>query len=186
MRAVHAYSGPAVRSAIYLIAWTVMRPGVVAGARWADIDFARREWHVEGKHMKTRHDHIVPLPTQAIEMLKAMYELTGQQEYVFPAMKHSSTPHLHRDTLSKAMRSMGFKGIHSPHGFRAMLRTLARERLGVERDVLEAQLAHAKGSDVEAAYDRTTFGEERRQVMQQWADYLDRLRTDSSEDPPAT
>lgn len=75
---------------------------------------------------------------------------------------------------------MGFRGRHATHGFRAMLRTMARGRLGPDSDVLEAQLAHAKGGDVQKAYDRTTFGDERRRVTQAWADYLDALRGDGN------
>lgn len=71
---------------------------------------------------------------------------------------------------------MGFRGRHATHGFRGMLRTAARERLGVDPDILEAQLAHAKRGDVQKAYDRTTFNDDRRRVMQAWADYLDTLR----------
>ena len=73
---------------------------------------------------------------------------------------------------------MGFQGKHATHGFRGTLRTMARERLNVDMDVLEAQLAHAKRGDVAKAYDRTTFDDERRRVMQAWADYLDVLRLD--------
>jgi len=79
--------------------------------------------------------------------------------------------------MSNALRRMGFRGRHATHGFRGMLRTVARERLGVDSDVLEAQLAHAKKGDVQKAYDRTTFNDERRRVMQAWADYLDTLRS---------
>jgi len=74
---------------------------------------------------------------------------------------------------------MGFRGKHATHGFRSTLRTMARERLNVDIDVLEAQLAHAKKGDVQKAYDRTTFGDERRRVMQEWADYLDSIRKES-------
>ena len=80
------------------------------------------------------------------------------------------------DKLSKALREMGFKGKHATHGFRGTLRTMARERLGIDLDVLEAQLAHAKRGDVAKAYDRTTFDDQRIQVMQAWADYLDTVR----------
>lgn len=72
---------------------------------------------------------------------------------------------------------MGFQGRHATHGFRGMLRTVARERLGIDPDILEAQLAHAKKGDVQKAYDRTTFGDARKDAMQKWADYLDELST---------
>lgn len=75
---------------------------------------------------------------------------------------------------------MGFQGPHATHGFRGILCTVARERLGVDPDVLEAQLAHAKRGDVQKAYDRTTFGDARREAMQAWADYIDRLKNDGN------
>jgi integrase len=105
-----------------------------------------------------------------------MLAYTGGKEFVFPPLARQRTQHLHRDTLSKALRDLGFQGRHATHGFRGMLRTVARERLGVDVDVLEAQLAHAKRGDVQKAYDRTQFLDQRRKVMQEWADYLDRLR----------
>lgn len=83
---------------------------------------------------------------------------------------------LPRDTLSKALRETGFQGKHATHGFRTALSTIARERMGIDSDVLEAQLAHAKRGDVQQAYDRTEFTDERRRVMQEWAEYLDKLR----------
>lgn len=182
MRAIYNYEGAVTRAALKLAAWTALRPGIIASAKWSEIDLARAEWHVDAfeedgrRRMKTRHDHIVSLPTQAVEMLEEMWEISGGSVYVFPPSGRRKNVHLSRDTLSKALRLMGFKGQHATHGFRAMLRTLARERLGVDPDVLEAQLAHAKGDEVQAAYDRTTFGETRRRVMQEWADYLDRHR----------
>lgn len=82
--------------------------------------------------------------------------------------------------MSAALRRMGFEGRHATHGFRAMLRTMARERLSVDLDVLEAQLAHVKRGEVQKACDRTTFDDKRRRVMQAWADYLDTLRNDGN------
>jgi len=155
-----------------------MRPAIVASAQWAHIDLDAAEWHVPGALMKSRNDHIVPLPTQAVALLEALRgENPGQ--YVFPSPARQKTPHVHRDALSKALRDMGFRGKHATHGFRSTLRTMARERLNVDIDVLEAQLAHAKKGDVQKAYDRTTFGDERRRVMQEWADYLDSIRKES-------
>lgn len=179
MQAIFSYEGFVVRSALSLAAWTALRPGVIASARWSEIDLERAEWHVVGmeedgrRRMKTGNDHIVSLPRQAIAMLKEMHKFSGGSEYVFPAVGKMKNPHLHRDALSKALRQMGFAGTHSTHGFRAMLRTVARERLKIDFDVLEAQLAHAKRDEIQAAYDRTTFDDDRREAMQQWADYLD-------------
>jgi integrase len=180
MRAILGYEGVAVRSALLLAAWTALRPGVIASARWGEIDLERAEWHIPGmnadgtRRMKTGHDHLVSLPRQAVVMLRDMQQYTGGAEYVFPAVGKMRNAHLHRDALSRALRLMGFAGVHSTHGFRAMLRTVARERLRVDFDVLEAQLAHAKRDAIQAAYDRTQFDDERRATMQRWADYLER------------
>lgn len=179
MRTIRAYEGVIVRSALLLAAWTALRPGVVASAKWSEIDLERGEWHISGmnadgsRRMKTGHDHLVSLPTQTIEMLREMQQFSGGADHVFPAVGKLKNPHLHRDALSRALRLMGFAGEHSPHGFRAMLRTIARERLKIDFDVLEAQLAHAKRDQIQAAYDRTGFVDERREAMQRWADYLD-------------
>src|SRR3546814_19832280 len=126
--------------------------------------------------MKMGNDHIVPLPDQAIAVLKEMRPLAGQSQYVFPSPARQKTPHLHRDSLSKALRTMGFQGKHATHGFRGTLRTMARERLNVAIDVLEAQLAHAKPGDVQKAYDRATFDDDRRKVMPARENYLEHLR----------
>lgn len=179
LRAIQAYEGVVVQSALLLAAWTALRPGVIASARWSEIDLDRAEWHIAAleedgrRRMKTGHEHIVSLPRQAVDMLKDMQQFSGGAEYVFPAVGKMRNPHLHRDALSRALRLMGFAGAHTPHGFRAMLRTVARERLRIDFDVLEAQLAHAKRDQIQAAYDRTQFDDERREAMQRWADYLD-------------
>lgn len=181
IRAIHGYENIVVRSAMLLAAWTASRPGVIASARWSEIDLVRAEWHIAAfeadgrRRMKTGHEHIVSLPRQAVAMLKEMQQFSAEAEYVFPAVGKIRNPHLCRDALSRALRLMGFAGEHTPHGFRAMLRTVARERLHIDFDVLEAQLAHAKRDQIQAAYDRTHFDDERREAMQRWADYLDHL-----------
>ncbi len=176
-KAVEAYPTPVTRAALKLAMLTAMRPGIVASARWDEIDLDAAEWHVPGERMKTGHAHIVSLPTQAVAVLREMKAYTEGKPFVFPPLARQKTPHLHRDALSAALRRMGFQGRHATHGFRGMLRTVARERLNIDSDVLEAQLAHAKKGDVQKAYDRTTFGDARRKAMQAWADYLDGLRT---------
>jgi integrase len=174
--AIDAYDSPVTRAALAVTMLTALRPGVVAGARWEEIDLQRAEWLVPPERMKMRHAHIVPLPRQALDNLRDMLKFTAGGEFVFPPLARQKTRHLHRDALSAALRRMGFQGIHATHGFRAMFRTVARERLNVAADVLEAQLAHAKKGDVQKAYDRTQFLDERRVAMQRWADYLDELR----------
>lgn len=173
--AIDGYQSPVTRAALILAMLTAMRPGIVAAARWDEIDLEAKEWRVSAEKMKMGFAHIVPLPTQAVEVLRSMLPFSAGADYVFPPLARQKSPHLSRDSLSKALRDMGFQGKHATHGFRGMLRTAGRERLGFDIDVLEAQLAHAKRGDVQKAYDRTTFGEERRRAMQRWADYLDDL-----------
>lgn len=182
MRAIDAHQNRVVRAALTLASLTVMRSGVVASARWSEIDLEAGEWKIPGKEpdgsnrMKTGQDYSTSLPAQALEVLREMHARSAGEEYVFPPQARQNTPHLSRDALSKALRDMGFQGEHTTHGFRASLRTLGRERLGIDVDVLEAQLAHAPKDEVEAAYARVKFKEQRRVVMQAWADYLDKVK----------
>ena len=182
MRAIDGYGNRVVRAALILAALTAMRSGVVASARWSEIDLNAAEWRIPGKNpdgtnrMKTGQDYTTSLPTQALAVLREMHERNMDSEYVFPPQDRQSTPHLNRDALSQALREMGFRGEHTTHGFRTSLRTLGRERLGIEVDVLEAQLAHAPKDEVQAAYARVKFRDKRREVMQAWADYLDGLK----------
>jgi integrase len=177
IRAIDVYPTPVMRGALTLAMLTAVRPGCVAAARWQDIDLDAAEWRIPAEMMKMRHAHVVPLPRQAVAMLRVMQAYTLGHTYVFPPLARQKNEHLNRDAMSNALRRMGFQGRHATHGFRGMLRTVAREKLRVDSDVLEAQLAHAKKGEVQKAYDRTTFNEERRIVMQKWADYLDGLRS---------
>lgn len=175
MKIIHGIPSPVVRAAVLVCCYTAQRPGNVVGMRWDDVDLKGKEWLIPATVMKMRHEHIVPLPRQALALLKELRPLTGGRGYVFPPLAQQHTPHLHRDSLSKALRDAGLRGKQTPHGLRATLRTIARERLGIAGDVLESQLAHAKRDEVQAAYDRTGFVAERHRVMQKWADYLDEL-----------
>ncbi|MDE3073051.1 MAG: integrase arm-type DNA-binding domain-containing protein [Pseudomonadota bacterium] len=192
MRAIDAHENRVVRAALILAALTVMRSGVVASARWDEIDLDAGEWRVPGKNpdgthrMKTGQDYSTSLPEQALVVLREMHERNMGGEYVFPPQARQKSPHLSRDALSKALRDMGFQGEHTTHGFRASLRTLGRERLGIDVDVLEAQLAHAPKDQVEAAYARVKFREKRQEVMQAWADYLEQLKQGRTEPTPMT
>jgi integrase len=185
LRAVDGYGNRVVRAALTLALLTTVRPGVVASARWSEIDLDAGEWRIPGSNpdgsnrMKTGQEFTTSLPRQALETLREMHQRTAGSEYVFPPQARQNSPHVNRDSLSKALRELGFQGKQTPHGFRATLRTLGRERLGIDVDVLEAQLAHAPKDEVEAAYARVKFREKRREVMQAWADYLDEQREGS-------
>ncbi|MCW5580828.1 MAG: integrase arm-type DNA-binding domain-containing protein [Luteimonas sp.] len=181
LQAVDAYPTPVTRAALTIAMLTAQRPGNVVAMEWAEVDLDAAEWSIPAAKMKTRKAHLVPLPRQAVAVLREMQAYSAGKQYVFPPLARQNTPHLHRDALSGALRRTGLQGLHAAHGFRGMFRTVARERLRIDADVLEAQLAHAKRDQIAKAYDRTAFVAERKVAMQRWADYLARLR--KSEDP---
>lgn len=120
----------------------------------------------------------MPLAPQALAVLRDLQKLTGGEgrRYVFPSLLTGERP-MSENTVNVALRRLGFdRETATAHGFRAMARTMAAERLGVAPEVIEAQLAHAVGDALGRAYNRTTFAEQRRELMVKWADYLDRLR----------
>jgi integrase len=120
--------------------------------------------------------HLVPLATQAVDALKDLMPLTGRGRYVFPSLISAKRP-MSENTVRVALRRLGFDNeTMTPHGFRAMARTVMVERLNVAPDVIEAQLAHGKSGPLGAAYDRAEFIEQRRDMMSAWADYLDSLK----------
>lgn len=175
VKAIATYPSPVTKAALSFCSMTTMRPANVAEARWEHIDLKAATWTIPAEEMKSGKPHIVPLPTQALELLKQAESWRRRGGWVFPAQAEQDTPHLHRDTLSKALRELGLQGKHVPHGFRSSFRTIAREEWKIDIDVLEAQIAHAKQGQVNKAYDRTRFLRERVQVMQRWADLLEQL-----------
>ena len=172
---VESYPTPVTRAALKVAMLTAQRPGNVVAMEWDEVDLDSAEWSIPAEKMKMRHAHIVPLSKQAVDLLRGMLAYTDGKKYVFPPLARQNTPHLHRDALSAALRRSGLQGTHATHGFRGMFRTVARERLAIPADVLEAQLAHAKKDEIQKAYDRTQFIAERKKALQEWADYLDGL-----------
>ncbi|MBA0015490.1 MAG: integrase arm-type DNA-binding domain-containing protein [Nitrosospira sp.] len=171
--AINAISSPQSRAAILCCLYTALRPGVVVGARWDEFDLNAMEWHIPAPRMKMGNDHITPIPSQMLPLLERQREFTDDSPFVFPGARNPKIQHMHRDSLSKVLRENGLRGVTVTHGFRATLRTIAREKFRVDADILEAQLAHAKKDEIQAAYDRTQFLEERHELVQNWADYLD-------------
>jgi len=118
--------------------------------------------------------HLVPLPREAVAILKDLYPLTGPKGFVFPSRK-AGVP-ISDGTINAALRTLGYSGQEmTGHGFQATARTLIRERLGYEKDVVERHLAHGSDEELGDAYDRTQFFEQRRMMVQDWANYLERL-----------
>jgi len=175
LRALWSYPGtPAVAAALKLAPMVFVRPGELRRARWADIDLDAAEWRFRAS--KTGTPHIVPLATQAVTVLRDLHPLTGRGEFVFPSARGRGRPMSEAAVLA-ALRRMGFAGdTMTGHGFRAMARTILDEVLGFRPDYIEHQLAHAVRDPLGRAYNRTQHLNERRKMMQAWADYLDGLR----------
>lgn len=184
LRASHVYMGtPIVRAALKLAPMLLLRPGELRFAAWSEFDLDAALWTVPAVRMKRElrgklqgAPHLVPLPEQAVVVLSELHPLTGSGMYVFRGERHHDRA-MSENTVNAALRAMGFPADEATgHGFRATARTMLQERLGVDPDVIEAQLAHAVKDSLGRAYNRTQFLDQRRAMMQAWADYLDKLR----------
>lgn len=177
LRAIDNYSGSfVVKSALQLAPLVFVRPSELYHAEWEHINLETKEWRY--LVTKTNTQHIVPLSTQAIEILTNLYPLTGKGRFVFPNERTPNGSRAISDmALLVALRSMGFsKEVMTIHGFRAMARTMIEERLKIEYKFFEHQLAHAVRDANGRAYNRTTHLDDRHNMMQTWADYLDSLK----------
>lgn len=184
LRAIADYKGqPVTRAALQLAPLLFQRPGELRKAEWSEVDLEAAVWTIPSERMKRKKQdkasgqpHSVPLASQAVAILRDLQPLTGHGRYVFPSLRTGERPMSDAAVLA-ALRRMGFpKDEMTGHGFRAMARTMLAERLSVAESVIEAQLAHAVPDSLGRAYNRTEFAEQRRTMMQTWADYLDRLR----------
>jgi integrase len=177
LRAIDEYAGqPSTHYALKLAPYVFLRPGELRAAEWAEFDFEKAEWRIPEHRMKMRETHIVPLSKQAIAVLQDVQPLTGSGRYVFPSLRTVTRP-ISEGTLNAALRRLGFsKEEMTGHGFRTMASTLLNEQ-GWHPDLIELQLAHAERNKVRAAYNRAQRLDERRKMMQAWADYLDGLRS---------
>jgi integrase len=177
MLSIDGFRGtPAVRAALRLSPLLFQRPGEIRHMEWAEIDWEARRWEIPAEKMKMRQPHIVPLSQQAIEILRELHTLTGRGKYVFPSARGASRC-LSENGVRTALRTMGYDNdTMTPHGFRAMARTLLDEVLDYRVDWIEHQLAHAVKDPNGRAYNRTAHLEGRAKMMQAWADYLDRLK----------
>jgi integrase len=175
LRVIESYNGAfPTKCALRLAPLLFVRPGELRHAEWAEIDLDAAEWRIPAEKMKLRRLHIVPLPRQAVAILRELAPLTGHGRYVFPGVRSAKRP-MSSNTVNAALRRLGYdKETMTGHGFRAMASTILNEQ-GWNRDVIERQLAHAERSKVRAAYNHAEYLGERRQMMQAWADYLDGL-----------
>ena len=161
-----------------------VRPGELRNAKWNDIDLDSQVWRIPVEDMKfTLREkeqrkgqvHTVPLARQSIEVLQELQPFTGGSRYVFPGRAASRV--MSENTVNQALRTMGWDSATvTAHGFRATARTMLHETLGFSPDAIEAQLGHRVPDRLGTAYNRTQHIEERKRMMQAWADYLDRLK----------
>lgn len=177
MRSIFDYTGhPYTVAALKLTPLVFVRPGELRTAEWAEIDLDAAEWRIPANKMKMKVDHLVPLSTQAMEILRGIQPITGHGQYVFPSLRTGERP-MSENTINAALRGMGYsKEVHTAHGFRATARTIMDEVLGERVDLIEHQLAHAVKDPNGRAYNRTAHLPARKLMMQTWADYLDKLR----------
>ncbi len=176
MRAIDGFTGTlTVQTALRLAPLVFVRPSELRRAKWADIDLEAGEWRYFVT--KTKTEHIVPLSTQAIKLLRVIHPFSGHGEFVFQG-GHNPDKAMSEAAINAALRRMGYdtKTEITGHGFRAMARTILHERLSIDPHIIEHQLAHAVPDNLGNAYNRTKFLEQRKAMMQLWADYLDELK----------
>lgn len=177
LRAIEGYQGGfVVRCALQLAPMLFVRPGELRAAEWSEFDLDAGEWHIPADRMKMKQAHLVPLSSQAVEILRELQKLTGSSRYVFPSGR-SFHRCMSNNAVNAALRRMGYeKDEMTGHGFRAMARTILDEVLHFRPDYIEHQLAHAVKDPNGRAYNRTAHIAERKKMMQTWADYLDGLK----------
>lgn len=161
--------------ALKLAPLVFVRPGELRHAEWLEIDLDEAMWRIPGEKMKMKQVHLVPLSTQAVEILRELHPLTGGGKYLFPGVRSKDRP-MSENTVLAALRRLGYtKDEMTGHGFRSMASTILNEK-GWDRDAIERQLAHAERDAVRAAYNYAEYLSERKKMMQEWADYLDKLK----------
>ena len=175
LRTIKGYQGSFItKCALQLAPLVFVRPGELRKAEWSEFDLDAAEWRIPAARMKMREQHIVPLSSQAVAILRELYALTGNGRYVFPGARTNERP-MSENTINAALRRLGYSGNEmTGHGFRSMASTILNEQ-GWYRDAIERQLAHAERNSVRAAYNYAEHLAERRKMMQAWADYLDGL-----------
>ncbi|WP_043619201.1 tyrosine-type recombinase/integrase [Chromobacterium violaceum] len=171
-RALAGYKGLGLsKQAVYLLIYTMARTIEVRFMEWPELDLDRAEWRIPGSKMKNGENHIVPLPRQAVVILRELQDLSGRERYVFPNTRDYDRP-MSASTVNSVIHNIGFKGCISGHGFRGTASTILHEQ-GYRTEVIERALAHTDGNTVRAAYNHALYLEERRKLLQDWADFFD-------------
>ncbi|MEZ5903376.1 MAG: tyrosine-type recombinase/integrase [Alphaproteobacteria bacterium] len=165
---------PQTMLAMELMMLTFVRTSELIKATWEEFDLENAVWLIPAKRMKMKKDHVVPLSTRSVEILRDLHRMNGHRRYVFPSKTNPRNP-MSNNTILAALRRMGYSGIMTGHGFRSLAMTAIMEKLGYQFEIPDAQLAHSKGGSVRSAYDRTRYLDQRKQMMQDWADYIESL-----------
>ncbi len=178
LRKIEMYQGaPTTRAAIKLMAMTFVRTSELIGARWDEFDLAHRRWDIPAERMKMKTPHIVPLSTQAVNLLRSLHTLTGHSALLFPGERDHEKP-MSNNTILGALDRMGYKGRMTGHGFRGIASTLLHEQ-GWPHEHIELQLAHQERNRVSASYNHALYLQPRTKMMQAWSDFLDAKLADN-------
>lgn len=177
LRAIDGYTGRrATLCALKLAPLVFVRPGELRRAEWAHFDFEESQWRISRTIMKMKVQHLVPLSTQALAILRELQTITGNGRYLFPCLGDPDRT-MSENTVNNALQALGFEGDEmTGHGFRSIASTLLNEQGCWTADAIERQLSHGERDSVRAAYNYAEYLPERREMMQAWADYLDSLR----------
>lgn len=172
LRAICAYGTTDVRVGLQLLAMLACRPSEIREARWSEFDLDAALWTIPAERMKRRREHLVPLPFQAVELLRGLHNLTGTYPLLFPGRSDTTKPRSNTVFLM-ALRRLGYEGRQTGHGFRHIASTILNEH-GFDENHIEAQLSHVK-EGVAGIYNKAQYLEQRRTMMQWYADHLDTL-----------
>lgn len=176
LRAINNYPTPDIQIGLKLLAMLFCRPSELRQSQWSEFDLAQGVWTIPQERMKKRREHIIPLPTQAIELLAELKPLSGHSDYLFPSRSNNHKPK--SDTVFiMALRRLGYEGRQTPHGFRHIASTILNNKGFDERHV-ESALAHVKDG-VAGVYNKAQYIEDRKTLMQWYANYLEELADDS-------
>jgi integrase len=175
LRAFDDYGGHFQTVAALVLLWlTLSRPSELAGAQWKEVNLDTATWVIPPERMKMNEEHTIPLPTQAVTLLRRLQALNGERDHVFPHRDRRSEPMTY-DALNKGISRLGLPFHFTPHAGRTTASTILNT-MGYRGEVIESQLAHQERNAVRRAYNRATYVDERRLMMQAWADYLDKLK----------
>lgn len=169
-------ASPLVKGAAMMALWTANRPGVTRTLRWDEVDLENALWTIRSgrEGMKRGYSHLTPLPTQAVALLRGIEQLTGTFDYVFVGRNDPMKP-LSDGAVNGLLKRMGYRGKQTAHGFRHLISTALNEQ-GYEPDWVERQLAHGDPNKIRGTYNKAHYLDQRREMMQAWANYLDKIR----------